>query len=260
MAVLSAVVIYKLHAQDLGRALDRVASQRDVSRETAYYSAKIENVRSIENFLADDRLFAFALKAFGLEEMRYAKAFFRKLLTEGIDSPKAFANKLLDQRYREFAETFNFERYGSATTTFTRARQGVVDRYIRQSLEENLGSQNEGARLALYFQRKAPTITNAYSILADQALLAVVQTALGLPPTISALDIDRQAALIERRLRIDDLKDPVKLQRFIERFLVLWDVNNPPEQVNTALLPVRSLGSMFSPELLFRLQTLQIVR
>ena len=67
---------------------------------------------------------------------------------------------------------------------------------MRQTLEENAGAQNEGVRLALYFQRKAEASKSAYEILADPALLKVVQTALGIPPETGTQDIDRQAALI----------------------------------------------------------------
>ena len=52
-------------------------------------------------------------------------------------------------------------------------------------------------RLALYFERKASGITSAYDILADPALLKVVQTALSIPPETGAQDIDKQAALID---------------------------------------------------------------
>ena len=112
-------------------------------------------MKSIDDFLADDRLFTYAMKAFGLGDMAYAKAFMRKVLEGGIDANESFANSLADKRYRDFAETFNFARYGEATTVFTRAGQGTVDNYVRQALEENAGAQNEGVRLALYFQRKA---------------------------------------------------------------------------------------------------------
>ena len=127
------------------------------------------------------------MKAFGLEDMTYAKAFMRKVLDEGIDKRDSFANSLTDQRYREFVETFNFARYETTTTIFDRTRQGTVDRYVRQTLEEDAGAQNEGVRLALYFERKASRASvSAYSILADPALLKVVQTALGIPASASA--------------------------------------------------------------------------
>ena len=96
--------------------------------------------------------------------MTYAKAFMRKVLTEGIDKRDSFANRLADTRYREFVETFNFARYGDDhDRSSTRTRQGTVDRYVRQTLEEDAGAQNEGVRLALYFERKAPSIDERLS-------------------------------------------------------------------------------------------------
>ena len=89
--------------------------------------------------MADGRLYNYAMKAFGLQDMAYAKAFIRKALTEGVDDDDSFANKLTDPRYSDFVETFNFARHGAATTVFDRTRQGTVDRYLRQTLEEDAG-------------------------------------------------------------------------------------------------------------------------
>ena len=138
-----------------------------MARETAYYLDNIKNVKSIDDFLADDRVFAYAMKAFGLQDMTYAKAFMRKVLTEGIADSDSFANKLADKRYREFADTFNFAEFGTTTTIFDVTRQGTVDRYVRQTLEEDAGGKDEGVRLALYFERKAADLTSPFSILAD---------------------------------------------------------------------------------------------
>lgn len=255
--MLSAVAYYKVLAKDLPRALSAMATKPDVARETKYYLERIQSVSSIDEFLADTRLFNYALAAFGLTGMSYAKGFFRKLLTEGVDSPHTFANRLVDRRYREFAETFNFARYGSITTTFTRAQQGVVDKYLRQRLEEQMGAQNEGIRLALYFERRASNINTPYDILADRALLEVVQTVLGIPFETVMSPIDRQADAIKRKLNFDDLKDPVKLQKFIHRFLALWDATKSPVADNTpALLPYQPVEFGLRPDLLASLQSL----
>ena len=117
---------------------------------------------------------------------------------------------LADRRYRDFAETFNFARYGETATAFTRTQQGTADLYVRQTMEINAGNENEGVRLALYFQRKAPELSSVYSILADRALLEVVQTALSIPPEASFQSIDRQAEEISKRIDLEDFKDPGK--------------------------------------------------
>ena len=161
--MLTTLASYTLISSNLTRSLDNVADRPQVARETEYYLAHIEDVKSIDDFLADKRLFAYAMKAFGLSDLTYAKALMRKVLVEGIDESDSLANTLTDLRYRDFAETFNFVRYGEATTVFDRTRQGTVDRYVQQTLEEDAGAQNEGVRLALYFQRKASSITTPLS-------------------------------------------------------------------------------------------------
>lgn len=227
--MLTALANFRLITENLPRSLQTTADRPDVSRLTTYYLENIGNVETIEDFLADDQLFNYAMKAHGLEEMTYAKAFMRKVLEEGIDNEDSFANSLVDTRYRQFAETFNFERYGETATAFDRTQQGTVDKYYRQTLEEQAGQQDEGVRLALYFARKAPEVESTLELLADRALLRVTQVLLGLSEATGALDIDKQTALIGNRLDIEDLKDPEKLNEMLTRFTSLWEAQRQPD-------------------------------
>jgi hypothetical protein len=236
---------YRLIASDMTAALKRTAEQPVVQREGEYYLKTIKSIKSVDEFIGNDRVFKYAMKAFGLEDMDYAKAFIRKVLVEGIDDPKSFANNLSDTRYKEFAETFNFARYTTGTTIFERTRQGTVDRYVRQTLEVSAGEDNEGVRLALYFQRKAASAETPFHLMADRALLRVTQVALGIPQSTSTMDIDRQAAMITKKLDVEDLKDPTKLAKFIDRFTALWELENPsapPTAVVTQLFTGMETG------------------
>jgi hypothetical protein len=240
---------YQLITRDIAKSLDRIEDQPVTRRETEYYLENITKVTSIEEFVKDDRLFQYAMKAHGLKDMAYAKAFMVKALKEGIDDTDSFANQLTDKRYRDFVDTFNFASYGKTATIFTKAQQGTVDKYLRQSLEENAGSTNEGVRLALYFDRKAPGITNWYDVLADTALSKVVRTALGLPDSFASADIDRQVKLFEERLDIADFQDPEALSEFLQRFTSLWEIDNPTASVQT------SIGVLFGQPVKFGIST-----
>ncbi len=231
---------YSMITRDLDRSITQVRTSPQISREIAYYRENIDNVKSIDDFVSDRRLFDFAMKAFGLGEMSYAKAFMAKVLEGGIDDSDSLANTLADKKYRDFAETFNFNRHGEITTTFTRVREGVVDTYLRQTLEENAGDDNEGVRLALYFERKAPKIETAYDILADSALAKVVRTSLGLPDSIAFLDIEKQKEMIESRIDLADFQDPVKLTEFVQRFTALWDVSNQQQAETSGIVALVS--------------------
>jgi len=256
--MLSTYTSYKLIAKDLQKSLDRTASSPITARETKYYLEKIGNVKSIDDLLADHRLYSYAMKAHGLEDMIYAKAFMRKVLAEGIDNKEAFANRLTDTKYKAFAETFNFARYGELATSFDRAQKGTVDNYIRQTLEISAGEDDQGVRLALYFSRKAPEIKNVYDILADTALRAVVLTALSIPDEAAAGNIDALAATIKKRLDIGSLKEPKEVDRFLKRFTSLWDVkNNASSSPILTLFTGASSSSGLNADLLFSLQNVK---
>jgi hypothetical protein len=224
---------YQMVTRDLTRTLETTAKDPQVKRESEYYLQEIENITTIDEFLDNTRVFKFAMKAFGLEDMDYAKAFMRKALEEGIETDSTFANKLADKRYAEFVRTFNFARYGETTTVFERVKQPVVDAYVRQTLEVNSGEDNEAVRLALYFERKAADITGPYDILADRALTQVVYTSLGLPSSFAMADVDKQAAYLEERLDLEEFSDPEKLETFLRRFATMWDFQNGAPAVSS---------------------------
>ncbi|MDI7863392.1 DUF1217 domain-containing protein [Rhizobiaceae bacterium n13] len=249
---------YRLISQDISKSLDRVAGKPDVARETEYYLANIGSIKSINDFMADSRIYNYALKAHGLEDMAYAKAFIRKVLTEGVANEEAFANKLADGRYAELAKTFDFAMFGQATTSFDKAQRGVVDNYLRQTLEQDAGDDNAGVRLALYFERKASTITSGMSVLADDALAAVVRVALGIPEEVAASDVDKQAAFIEKSIDVEDFQDPEKVGLFLERFTAMWELHNPSDNYDPLAVFGSSAGHGISPDLLLSINSLKL--
>lgn len=242
---MNTLLSYQLISRDIATSIKRVEAQPLVSRETEYYRENIGNIKSIEEFVEDTRIFNYAMKAHGLSDMAYAKAFMVKALEGGVDDPESFANSLTDKRYKEFVKTFNFARDGEATTTFYSPTTGTIDKYLRQTLEEDAGENNEGVRLALYFERKASSIKNFYEILADPALGKVVRTALGFPESLAQADIDKQVEMFKDRIDIEDFQDPEKVDEFLQRFATLWEINNPSYTQNTSIAALFSQPAEF---------------
>lgn len=256
--MLGTVASYQQIARNMDRALGTLSRRSDVKRETDYFLSNIRTVRSADEFLKNDRLYRYAMTAFGLEDMIFGKAFMRKVLSEGVDGPKSFALQLADPRFREFAEAFNFARYGAAATAFDRTQQGTVDRFLRIQLELDAGQRDEGLRMALYFQRKAPQVDSVYGLMGDPALYKVVQTVLGLPAAYSNTDVDTQAAYIRSRIDIADFADPAKLDTFITRFTARWQAaNGVPAQSMPQVGLGRPLLAAFDNSLLLSMQLLR---
>lgn len=100
--------------------------------------------------------------------------------------------------------------------------------YLREALEADAGEDDAGVRLALYFSRIGPSIRSGFDILADKALSQVIATVLNLPETTgsSSEAVTARARLIERRIDIKAFQDPRKLEAFVGRFSVMWDIRN----------------------------------
>jgi hypothetical protein len=206
-----------------------------VQAETDYYLAHVGDVKSIDDLFADKRLYSYALSSLGLDPAREDPKFIRSVLEGGIRDADSLANKQTNKAYAGLVAAFNFEAYGEDATTYHASQQPVVDKYMRQTLEEDAGQSNEGVRLALYFERKAPTLTNWYEVLADKALSQFVRTAFGFPESFASADIDKQVQLFESKMDITDFADREKLAKFITRFTSLYEIQNPTSTATTSV-------------------------
>ncbi|TPI54548.1 MULTISPECIES: DUF1217 domain-containing protein [unclassified Mesorhizobium] len=243
-----------------GSALGLIKPNADyIKSETAYYLANITNVKSIDDLMANSRLYNYALSAYALDPATERKDLIRSVLAGGVRDPDSVANKMTNKAYAGLASAFNFEQYGEAATTTNPAQQPTVDKYMRQTLEEDAGQTNEGVRLALYFQRKAPDITSWYDVLADTALASVVRTVLGLPDSFATADVDKQAQLFEQKLDISDFSDPEKLGKFLTRFTSMYEINHPTSSAvsSISVLFAKPVTAGISTDLMMAMQKLK---
>lgn len=74
--------------------------------DLAYFIENIQNVESIDEFLADEKLLNVGLAAFGLENSGKSEAYLREILEEDATDETAFVNQLSDTRWADFASAF----------------------------------------------------------------------------------------------------------------------------------------------------------
>ncbi len=205
------------------------ASTAAAKTETTYVGTAIEKATSLDSLVSDPRIVAYIGQAFGVSKLDVSTL--KQVLTSNVYDPTSVANTKGDA-YRQIAAAFNFNSAGTvarAPATQAQSKEDIsstTTNYLNEQILTEAGAQSTGAKLALYFQQKAPSITNVYQILADSSLLTVVQTALNIPASSSSANIDVQAAAITARLKLSDLKDPTKLNGFLSQFSALYDLNN----------------------------------
>ncbi|MEP3301058.1 MAG: DUF1217 domain-containing protein, partial [Roseibium sp.] len=135
--MISSYQTYTFYTKDINETLSRAAADSIVSREAQYYSDTIGSITSIDEFLDNDRVYAYAMKAYGLEEMAYAKAFIRKVLESDLTDTSSFANLLSDTKYKALAAAYDF---GGTVTSEIVQTTSQIDELIgtyEQTIEDN---------------------------------------------------------------------------------------------------------------------------
>ncbi|ASY61930.1 Flagellar basal-body rod protein FlgF [Sinorhizobium sojae CCBAU 05684] len=232
---------YIVNKSRFGSEDDKAAAEE----ESDYYTAEVPKLASLDEFLADSRLVSFALEANGIDPESVTVDALRQIFASAIDDPESLINQQENSAaYISVVTSFNFDTEGNLLRQRNEAivtRQGfyeTLDQYLHQTLEEQAGEENEAVRLALYFERMAGSLVDAYDLLADDALAEVFRTIFSLPDEFSSMDIDQQAKIVDKNLELETLSDPAELKKLLARFAVLYDLEN-----NTAVDPVVSILS-----------------
>jgi len=223
--------------------LEAFTASPALDRELTYFKENISKIESAEDLVKDYTLFKVALGAFGLEDKVADKFFFKKVLEEGSEEDGAFALKLTDTRYREFAEAFGFGNAGGSRVGESDFAQNITEAYEVRQFEKAVGESDSSMRLALNLEREigkyangpSPETTGWFQIMANPPLREVFETALGLPKSIGTLDIDRQREIFqEANVRLfgsqslDVFKGPENVDKLLQNFFAREQINNGP--------------------------------
>lgn len=241
--MLSTTAAYLSVATNIARQQAATAAQPEVKNDTVYYLANIGKIKTVSQFVNNYRLFSYAMKAYGLADQVYAKALMTKVLNGGVTKSTALANTLSDPRYKAFATAFNFAAKGATATAATSATSEAASRYIEQTLEDNQAKANPGVANALYFKRNASSVTSIYGLLANPTMLNVVETAYGISTTLGQTDIDTQASVLSKVVKLSDFQNPSKVEALVERYTAAYDTNNSSQVTNVLLVDPTKSGS-----------------
>ena len=207
----------------------------EIARDEDYFRANIGKVKTADQLVADRRLLKVALGAFGLDADIGNKAFIQKVLTDGTLSTGALANKLADKQYLKLSAAFGFGDFPVPSTQISTFADKIVSAYKTRQFETAVGDQEGDLRLALNAQRELATLAGKsgsetvkwLGILGNAPLKQVLTKALGLPASISAVDLDQQLTTFQDKAEaafgdrsVSQFSDPAKVEVVIRRFLV----------------------------------------
>lgn len=207
----------------------------ELTRDTDYFEAKIGEIDTAEELVSDRRLLRVALGAFGLDADIDSKFYVKKILEEGTLTDDALANRLADDRYKEFSAAFGFGNFDTPSTKISDFGAKITGLYRIQQFEVAVGAQDDNMRLALYTERELGDLaggeesndTKWFKIMGTPPLRSVFETALGLPASFGQLDLDLQLSTFKDYAQkqfgtdeISDFSDAEMQEKLVQKFLV----------------------------------------
>jgi hypothetical protein len=213
-----------------GEALE--AAKAKAEEESKYYTDAMQRLDNRDQLLADRKLLDILLVSQGIDPKTITDDFIKRIFESDLGDPQSYVNTLEDKRFAQMVGTFNFGTDGEIDRSKAGGAQNggevaaTLAMHLRQTLEAEQGNDNPGVRLALYFQRMADSITDPYVILGDDALAEFFRVTYSLPAEFSNMDVDKQAAVVKKNLNLEELSDPEKLRKLVERFTMMYDIEN----------------------------------
>jgi hypothetical protein len=218
-----AIAAYQIAVKEGDSALKKMADRKDVKAEVDYFRNNIQSVKSVDDLFKDRRMMQFVLDATDLGKESGKMGLLKKVLTQKAEDSDALMNKLVDKRFKAAANLLQLGEKGLAQIQRETTKDDLAELYVKNKYDAGLAKQNSGVPLALYFKENVSGVRNTYDILGDQRMRHVVTTALGLPLELANQSVEAQAAAIEKRMKLSDLKDPKFVDKLAKRFLMASD-------------------------------------
>lgn len=181
--MITASLAYTILSRDMPKSLDRVANQVQVKKDAQYYADNINKVKDVDDFLGDYKLYSYAMKAYGLDDMIYAKAFMKKVLQSDLTDANSFANKLSDTRYKEFAAAFNFN--APPKDIQTDAQEDDLIGLYKQSFAD---AAQQTATETKYYSAQMDDVKTVQDFVGNSRLLNYALKSVGIDPTYMSKD------------------------------------------------------------------------
>jgi len=212
-----------------------------ISRDTDYFARNIGKIHTAADLVGDRRMLRVALGAFGLDEDINAKYFLQKVLQDGSLDPKALANRLSDKRYLKFSKAFGFGDLDPPRTQLSGFGNEINTAYRTNRFEIAVGAQDQSLRLAMGLDRALSDIAGLatsdngrwFSVMGQPPVRAVFESALGLPASVGALDLDQQLTAFRDKTRerfgngeVVQFSDPAKREELVRLFLLRTDAQS----------------------------------
>jgi hypothetical protein len=221
------------------RQLKSYSDSPQIKSDRAYLEEKFSKPVELNDFLKDNRLLRVAMTSFDLGGEEWKRGFISKVLNEAADPESTFLTRLNNAQYTAFAKAFT--PVDGKISIDPDALQAIGDAFEKASFETAVGEIDDSMRLALNYQSDISRVVGEgssetavlYRILGDVPVRTLLETATGLPSSISQLPLDQQTEMLKSALKknfgisdIHDLANEGNVEKVIRRYHAMEAVAN----------------------------------
>ncbi|KMK65864.1 DUF1217 domain-containing protein [Puniceibacterium sp. IMCC21224] len=200
----------------------------------AKLDARTTPIETPDDLFDDVSLTLATMSFFDLPQGAGKLDFARRIVDSDPNSPTSLINVFPDRRYSAFAQAFPFRDEVTTRTYPDGFAEQITSNYIDRQFEIGIGESDTNMRIALSLERDlndlvsrgGSTDSQWFSVMATTSLRTVFETALRLPESFGAIDLDQQLKVFKERAdqffgttNVSDFTDLDKLDKLRRSFL-----------------------------------------
>jgi hypothetical protein len=200
---ISSLALFKLIRQNEVAYREQFQSRADVKKEIDNFKKQDSKVEDVDELVKDRRVLGVLLSAFGLGSEINNPGKLKAIINSDPTDVNSFANRLNDPRFGALAAFVDAPNKGLINLVTASKQQEVIDKFLTNEFQKNVGVQNPAVRDAFFFLNKINGVDSTFGILGDLPLRTIVTSTLRLPAQIARQSVNKQASLIEAKFDID---------------------------------------------------------
>ncbi|WP_439549724.1 DUF1217 domain-containing protein [Falsiroseomonas sp.] len=213
---------YKTSLSSAEKETARLKKDPAIMRDMARLDRVLAKAKTPADLFKDTEATRVILQGLGLADNAQNVGLARRVLMSDPSDKKSLAATMPDKRWKAAAEKLGFASTGLSTLRLPSTRQSILDGLVDYKRLTAIEEKSQAVSDALYLRTMSTTTkTGVYDVLGNKVLRRIASTIAGLPKELALQEIEAQARTLQRGFKLDDLTDPAKKEKLIQRYLTI---------------------------------------
>ena len=213
---------YKTSVDRADRETAQLRKDPSLLRDMARLDRALARARTPADLFKDPEATRVLLQGLGLADNARNVGMAKRVLLSDPADKKSLAATMPDARWKAAAERLGFASTGLSTLRLEGTRKAILDGLVDYRRLTAIESKSQAVSDALYLRNmsteKAPGV---YDVLGNKVLRRIAATIAGLPKELALQEVEAQARSLNRGFKVEDLADPKKRDKLIQRYLTI---------------------------------------